>query len=73
MKIDKQTIDKVLSLNDDQLWKAIQIVASKSGINNVKSLEKPQNMTKIRNTLSGLNENDIARVTELIKKGKSNG
>ena len=73
MKIDKKTIDKVLSLNDDQLWKTIQLVASKSGLSIAKGLERPKNMTKLRNTLAGLNDDDIARVTELIKKGKNNG
>ena len=73
MKIDKKMIDKVLSLNDEQLWKAIQLVASKSGLNTVKNLEKPKDMSKIRSTLSGLNDEDITRVTELIKKGKNNG
>lgn len=73
MKIDKKMIDKVLTLNDEQLWKAIQIAASKSGLSSVKSLEKPKDMTKIRSTLSGLNEGDIARVTELLKKEKENG
>lgn len=73
MKIDKKMIDKVLSLNDEQLWKTIQLVASKSGLNTVKNLEKPKDMSKIRSTLSGLNDEDITRVTELIKKGKNNG
>lgn len=73
MKIDKKMIDKVLALNDDQLWKTIQLVASKSGLGSAKSLEKPKDMTKIRNTLAGLNEEDIAKVTEIIKKGKGNG
>ncbi|MBO5262182.1 MAG: hypothetical protein J6B45_03960 [Clostridia bacterium] len=73
MKIDKKMLDKVLTLNDDQLWKAIQLAASKSGLNNVKNLEKPRDMSKLRNTLSGLTDSDIARVTELLKKGKDNG
>ena len=73
MKIDKKMIDKVLALNDDQLWKTIQLAASKSGLGSAKSLEKPMDMTKIRNTLAGLSEDDIAKVTEIIKKGKSNG
>lgn len=73
MKIDKKMIDRVLSLNDEQLWKTIQLVASKSGLNTVKNLEKPKDMTKIRNTLSSLSNEDIARVTEILKKGKGNG
>ncbi len=73
MKIDKKMIDMVLMMNDDQLWKTIQLVASKSGFDAIKGMEKPNNMSKIRSTLSGLNDDDIARVSELIKKGKQNG
>ena len=71
MKIDKTTVDKILTLNDDQLWKIIQAVASKSGID--KSLERPKDMTKIRSTLSSLSEDDVTRITELFKKGKLDG
>lgn len=73
MKIDKKTIDRVLTLNDDQLWKIIETVASKSGISKDKALERPKDMTKIRNTLSGLSEEEITRITELFKKGKIDG
>ena len=71
MKIDKKTVDKILTLNDDQLWKIIQAVASKSGID--KSLERPKDMSKIRSTLSSLSEDDVTRITELFKKGKLDG
>ena len=73
MKIDKKMIDMVLKLNDDQLWKTVQLVGAKSGFNGIKDMEKPKDMSKIRSTLSSLTDEDIARVTDLIKKGKSNG
>ena len=71
MKIDKKTVDKILTLNDDQLWKIIQAVASKSGID--KNLDRPKDMSKIRSTLSSLSEDDVTRITELFKKGKLDG
>lgn len=73
MKIDKKMIDMVLKLNDDQLWKTIQLIGAKSGFSKIKEMEKPKDMTKIRNTLSALTDDDISRVTELIKRGKDNG
>ena len=73
MKIDKKMIDLVLKMNDDQLWKTIQLVGAKSGFKAIKEMEKPKDLSKIRSTLSSLNDEDIARVTELIKKGKENG
>ena len=72
MQLDKKMIDLVLKLNDEQLWKAIQMVASKSGLD-IKSIQMPTDMSKIRSTLSGLSDDDIKRANELLKKGKKNG
>lgn len=69
MKIDKKTIDNILKLNDDQLWNVIKIIISKSGINSVKGIERPKDMTKIRETLSRLEDEDIERALRLFKKG----
>ena len=72
MKIDKNTIDMVLKMNDDQLWKTIQLVAKKSGNHQFSSLEKPKDMTKIRQTLASLTEDDINKAIESMKRGKGN-
>ena len=73
MKIDKKMIDMVLKMNDEQLWKTMQMIGAKSGFEKIKTLEKPKDMTKIRSTLSALTNEDISRISELIKKGKGNG
>ena len=73
MKVDKKMIDMVLKLNDDQLWKTIQMMGAKSGFKAIKDMDKPADMSKIRNTLSNLSDDDISRITEIVKKGKENG
>ena len=73
MKIDKKTLNMVLKLNDDQLWKTIQMIGAKSGFSKIKDMEKPKDMSQIRDTLSALTDEDISRVTELFKRGKNNG
>ena len=70
MKIDKKTIDLILKLNDDALWSVIQKVISKTGVSSLKSLEKPKDMSKIRETLSNLTDDDIEKATKLFRKGK---
>lgn len=67
MKIDKTKIDLLLKLNDEQLWSAICLAASKTGVN-VKDISKPADMSKIRATLSGLTDDDLSRVGEMLKK-----
>lgn len=73
MKIDKSTIDKVLKMNDDQLWKTILYVAKKSGQESFVGLEKPSDMTKIRQALSMLSDEDIEKAVSMMKKGGKNG
>ena len=73
MKIDKSTIDKVLKMNDDQLWKTILYVAKKSGQESFVGLEKPSDMTKIRQALSMLSDEDIDKAVSMMKKGGKNG
>ena len=70
MKIDKKAIDKILKLNDDALWSVIQMIISKSGVSGLKSIEKPQDMSKIRDTLGKLTDEDIERAMQILKKGK---
>lgn len=70
MKIDKKTIDKILKLNDDGLWSVIQMIIAKSGVNGLKKIERPKDMTKIRDTLSKLTDEDIERAIQILKKGK---
>ncbi len=72
MKIDKKTIDMVLKMNDDQLWKAIQLVAKKSGVESFSSMQRPSDMTKIRQTLASLSDEQIQNALEMMKKGKGN-
>ena len=70
MKIDKRVIDKLLKLNDDQLWSIIQATAARSGIE--KKLNKPNDMTKVRKTLTTIDEADLDKVTDLLKRGLEN-
>ena len=70
MKIDKKSIDMVLKLNDEQLWKTIQHIAKKSGNEKFASMEKPQDMSKIRALLSSLTDEEIEKAVELFKQGK---
>lgn len=71
MKIDKKSINMLLKLNDDNLWKALQYAISKSGNESLKSIERPSDMTKIRQTLSSLTDEDIAKITAMLNGGKN--
>ena len=71
MKIDKKTIDSVLKMNDDQLWRVIQYVAKKSGQSDISSIERPNDMSKIRETLSSLTDSEIESAIKAMKEKKN--
>lgn len=71
MKIDKNTIDKVLKMNDDQLWRVIQYVAKKSGQSELASAQRPSDMSKIRTTLASLTDSEIENAIKLMKEKKN--
>lgn len=69
MKIDKKTIDMLLKMNDDQLWQVMKHVAKKSGQESFATMEKPKDMSKIRNTLASLTDEQISSMVEKFNKG----
>ena len=73
MKIDEKTINMILKMSDDRLWQTIQYAVGKSGSDILKNAKRPEDMSKIRSTLSTLTNKDIDRVTEILKGEKNNG
>ena len=71
MKIDEKTINTVLKMSDDRLWQTIQFALSRSGSDMLKGIKRPEDMSKIRNALSSLTNQDLERVTEILKETKS--
>lgn len=71
MKIDEKTINAVLKMNDDKLWQTIQYAVSRSGSDILKSMKRPEDMSRIRSALSSLTNADLARVTEILKETKT--
>ena len=73
MKIDTSTINTLLKMNDDRLWNTIKFVISRSGSDVLKNVKRPDDMSKLRSTLSELTNEDINRAIELLKSGEKNG
>lgn len=73
MKIDKGTINMLLKMSDDRLWSTLKFAISRSGTDIMKDVKRPEDMTRLREVLSGLTDADIERVSELLKKGNKNG
>ncbi len=69
MKIDKNTINMLLKMSDERLWSTLKFALSRSGNDFVKDLKRPEDISKLREVLSRLTDEDIERVSELLSKG----
>lgn len=73
MKIDKKSLDALLSMPDDKMWQMLNIIASASGVKLDNKIPDKKQMDKIRRTAGEITDNDIERATELFniyKKGE---
>lgn len=65
MKIDKNLISTLLTLDDDKLWKTINLLiftmTGKSGA----SVEKPENLNGLRAVMESVTDAEIERIYEL--------
>lgn len=66
MKIDKKTVDMLLTMNDDQLWQALRTVAAASGMKGLIPAERPKDLSKFRALLGTVNDSDLSRAMELM-------
>lgn len=69
MKIDKNTINMLLKMSDDRLWSTLKFALARSGNDMIKDVKQPEDMSKLRAVLSELTNQDIERVSEILKKG----
>ena len=70
MQIDRDSIDKLLTLNDRQLKLIIQRLASESGIDPAQFNIDPKSIASIRSALSGASDEDLKRIAEQYEANK---
>lgn len=76
MKIDKEKLQAIISLPDEELWKLIREVASGRGFTLPEKAPPHSELEKIRNAVNhGANPNiaEALRVINDYRRGKRNG
>lgn len=66
MELNRKTVDKLLSLDDDALREKAEKVAYAAGING-----KLPDVSKIRAMLSGISEEDIRKLVSALGKERT--
>ncbi len=70
MQLDRNAINRMLSLNDDQLKKLIRSLAGNSGLDLSSFQIRPDDVASIRRALAGATDADIARAAEQLNQHK---
>ena len=70
MQIDREAIDKLLTLNDRQLKHIIQRLANESGIDPAQFNIDPQSIASIRSALTNASDEDLQQVAEQYEANK---
>ena len=72
MQLDRKTLQKLLSLNDEQLTAVIRTLADSSGLDLSEFNIRPDDINSIRTALSGATEEDLLRATEQLRDFRRN-
>ena len=70
MEINRDSINRLLSLNDRQLKGIIQNLARESGIDPSEFNIDTDSISSIRSALSGASDEDLRRIAEQYEAGK---
>ena len=69
MQLDKNAIDKLLTLDDRALWSVIRMIASQSGISLPDRIGSAE-LSSLRSALGSASDADIAAAGELLSRMK---
>lgn len=72
MQIDRNALNRILGMNDEQLSALITQIAKETGIDPAALGLNPQNIAGVRTALSGATESDIQKLDALYADYRRN-
>lgn len=72
MQLDRRTLQKMLSLSDEQLMGVIRALAESSGLDLAGFNISPNDINSIRTALSGATDEDLRRASEQLRDFRRN-
>lgn len=73
MQLDKQALDRLLSMNDRQLAMVINKLAVQNGIDLSSFNLDPKDIASVRQALGSATDEDLRRVSEQYENFRKNG
>lgn len=72
MQIDKRMLDRLLTMNDEQLGDLIKNIATEAGIDPLQLGLNPDNINSIRQALGSATDRDIEQLNTVYSSYKQN-
>lgn len=72
MQLDRKKLDRLLTMNDEQLAHVIQTVAAEAGIDASALGLNPENVATLRQALSGASDADIDQLNDVYRSYRKN-
>ncbi len=72
MQLDKKMLDRLLTMNDEQLGALIQKIAAEAGIDPMALGLNPQNIAGIRQALGSATEQDLQQLNSVYDTYRQN-
>ena len=67
MQLDRNMLERLLSMNDEQLGEVIKRIARETGVDPAQLGINPENIQRIREALGGANSDDVARMNAIYQ------
>ena len=71
MQLDPAMLQKVLSMNDGDLWKTVAMIASQNGLDLPQKTPATEEMQKLRRALASVTDQDMADAARLVQEFKN--
>lgn len=73
MRLDKRALERLLSLNDEQVKAVIEKLAADNGLDLGALRISTDDISRLRTALSGATDRDVERFAEQLKNSGKNG
>lgn len=70
MQFDPSIAEKLLNLSDEKLWQTVRKIAMFQGIKLAEELPKENDMSKLRDAVTGITQSDMAGAEKLLAEWK---
>lgn len=71
MQLDPAMLQRVLSMNDGDLWKTVAMIASQNGLDLPQKTPAAEEMQKLRRALASVTDQDMADAARLVQEFKN--